>query len=109
MRHDVWGAEVWGFSSLSSSVNKTQGKEIVAEEAAEVVAKSGYETQLFFYWGEEDHWVSARTRDGVIAARAREGRGPVMKVDKGGVPHSFCIRDSGVVAREVGEWVRGLK
>lgn len=54
--------------------------------------------QLYFYWGEKDHWVGDSTRDNLIATRARQiGKGedeskPHMQVDRLGIPHAFCIR-----------------
>ncbi|GAB7362198.1 hypothetical protein MBLNU230_g2224t1 [Neophaeotheca triangularis] len=101
VREDGWGEEVWG-----------PGDGVLAKEVAEVAEGKG--ARLFFYWGERDHWVSEGTRDGVIAARAGVGRGggvagPVMKIDRCGVPHSFCIRDSEIIAEEVAEWIGGME
>lgn len=82
--------------------------------------------KLFFYFGHNDHWVSNRTRDKLIATRARapqstgpegsraracEASKPVMEVDGGGIPHGFCLRreHSRVVAEKVARWVREVE
>ena len=73
---------------------------------------------LYFYWGLNDHWIDDRTRDNIIAARARtEGLGdegkPYMEIDTHGIPHDFCITPHNSrlvaekVARYVGEIVEG--
>ncbi len=56
--------------------------------------------KLYFYWGENDHWIAGTTRDSVIASRARQGNAveeggkPEMEVDTHGTPHDFCISRS---------------
>ncbi|GAB7343765.1 hypothetical protein MBLNU457_1739t1 [Dothideomycetes sp. NU457] len=87
---DMWDDEVWG-------VEKAKGK--------------SKRPKMFFYFGENDHWVADKTRDDLIAARAsKEVVGdedkPVMEIDKQGVGHDFCIRQSEPVARKVAEYVQ---
>jgi Lipid-droplet associated hydrolase len=64
--------------------------------------------QLTFLFGDEDHWVAADARDELIRSRrATEGRpGARMEIDEMQVPHSFCIRDSKVVADRTSKIVR---
>ena len=75
---DMWDDEIWG-------VEKIKGK--------------GKRTKMFFYFGENDHWVADKTRDDLIVARASKGVAgdedkPVMEIDKQGVGHDFCISES---------------
>jgi pimeloyl-ACP methyl ester carboxylesterase len=72
---DKWDTEVWG-AVYPSSLQSPRPK-------------------LFFYFGEEDHWVANRTRDDLMALRGRgesndEWR-PWMEIDKLRIPHGFCI------------------
>ncbi|TKA44528.1 hypothetical protein B0A49_12650, partial [Cryomyces minteri] len=74
---DRWDDELWGAA----------------------VASSSPKTKLFFYFGENDHWVADRTRDELIAARAYQTtRGeewrPKMEIDQNNIPHGFCIKHS---------------
>lgn len=64
---DKWGDDVWG-------------------AAHKPVA------QLFFYFGQNDHWVADQTRDEIIALRGRDG-GPTMIVCEEGLPHAFCLSE----------------
>jgi hypothetical protein len=69
---DKWNDDVWGVAT-----------------AGEPLAK------LFFYFGQNDHWVADQTRDEIIAARGRkEGHGPTMLVCEEGLPHAFCLSES---------------
>lgn len=81
---DRWSDDLWGVtkSNTESQMNNDR-------------------TKLFFYFGEQDHWVANRTRDELIAARASTGRAgdedkPFMEVDRGGMPHGFCIRECSI-------------
>lgn len=73
---DKWSDDVW--STTTSGSSKTDNP------------------TLYFYFGENDHWVDNATRDAIIAARARtsepgsEGKA-VMEIDTKGIPHDFCI------------------
>ncbi|KAL2350306.1 hypothetical protein BJ546DRAFT_1053486 [Cryomyces antarcticus] len=74
------------------------------------VASSSPKTKLFFYFGENDHWVGDRTRDELIAARAYQTtRGdewrPKMEIDQNGIPHGFCIKHSVPIAEKVKEYI----
>lgn len=90
---DKWDHRVWGAANR---------------------ARTGRRHRLFFYFGQEDHWVSERTRDDLIKARVRNGDGeqwkPVMEIDRFGVPHGFCVkkRDWIVVAEKVKEYVESV-
>ncbi|KAJ5512595.1 hypothetical protein N7463_002147 [Penicillium fimorum] len=77
---DKWSDDVWGAAS-----------------AREPIAK------LFFYFGRNDHWVADQTRDEIVAVRGRKGGevGPTMIVCEEGLPHAFCLKHSGVMARKV--------
>ena len=56
--------------------------------------------QLYFVWGDNDHWVQNSTRDEIILNHARRtGKAvpdsfgqPYMEVDDSNIPHDFCIR-----------------
>ena len=72
---DRWNEEVWGSAAGASEQR----------------------TKLYFYFGEEDHWVAKKTRDDLMATRAlrpdaKEDWRPKMEIDQSGVPHGFCIR-----------------
>lgn len=72
---DRWDEDIWGFADSKPKNRKLK---------------------LVFYFGQNDHWVADHTRDDLIAARAfQEGTSdawkPIMLVDDGGIPHSFCI------------------
>ena len=59
-------------------------------------------SKLIFYFGKDDHWVADHTRDELIAVRGQQ-EGSVeawkakMLIDDENIPHSFCIRKSGVI------------
>lgn len=86
---DRWDNEVWG-TEYESEIGEQRPK-------------------LFFYFGEDDHWVADHTRDNLIAARGRIREGeewkPVMEIDDLGIPHGFCIRHSDKVAEKVVAYV----
>lgn len=66
---DKWTDDIWGIGCASEPI-----------------------TQLFFYYGRNDHWVAEKTRDEIIALRGREkGLGPKMFVCEEGLPHAFCL------------------
>lgn len=67
---DKWSDDVWGISSSQDPV-----------------------TQLFFYFGRNDHWVAERTRDEVIELRGQKPGGPMMTVCEEGIPHAFCLSE----------------
>jgi hypothetical protein len=56
--------------------------------------------QLYFFWGDNDHWVPNSARDKIIYDHARLTGKPVpddcgrpyMEVDDSNIPHDFCIR-----------------
>ena len=73
---DKWTDDVWGISTSTHQ---------------EPLSK------LFFYFGQNDHWVADRTRDEIIETRGRLPRmmmncdGPEMFVCEEGLPHAFCL------------------
>ena len=74
---DTWDDEIWGAS-----------ERVPASPRA----------NLFFYFGQKDHWVADHTRDALIHARAfrderPDERKPRMIVDEEGIPHAFCISE----------------
>ncbi|KAF2457198.1 hypothetical protein BDY21DRAFT_386006 [Lineolata rhizophorae] len=82
IKADKWGEEVWGASA--------------AQDTTPSVPK------LYFYFGQNDHWVSDKTRDQLIRHRGRSSNSldspgseerwkPAMEVDQNGIPHAFCI------------------
>lgn len=68
---DKWSDDVWGMSNVKDPV-----------------------TQLFFYFGRNDHWVAERTRDEVIELRGRTEGSPKMVVCEEGLPHAFVLSES---------------
>lgn len=70
--HDRWDYSIWGSEKAGVS-------------------------RLWFYFGQNDHWVAEETREAIMKARGR-GMGeewkPRMVLDEGGVPHGFCIGES---------------
>lgn len=106
---DKWDSRIWGSapsSSLSTSDPTIQNQEQERERDEEQQERN-HPPKLFFYFGQNDHWVADRTRDDLIAARGRrepelgkagergvnEDWKPRMEVDTLGVPHGFCVRD----------------
>ncbi|KAF1812036.1 hypothetical protein P152DRAFT_42715 [Eremomyces bilateralis CBS 781.70] len=87
---DKWDAEIWGAAHPSPV---------------------GRRPKLFFYFGENDHWVADRTRDDLIRIRGRGKHGgeeewrPKMEVDGKGIPHAFSIRHGIPIAEKVAEYV----
>ncbi len=82
MTHDKWSDDVWN----GPLPGPASGDNVKIDRP-----------NLYFYWGENDHWIDNRTRDQVIASRARrrndagEVEGPHMEIDTLGTPHDFCI------------------
>ena len=90
---DRWDAEVWG-----SAIPSPNGL---------------LPTKLFFYFGEDDHWVARRTRDDIIfpkrTQRSQHGSlKPLMEVDDQGIPHCFPIRYSAPVAHKCVEYLKEI-
>ncbi|KZF19146.1 hypothetical protein L228DRAFT_251239 [Xylona heveae TC161] len=89
---DRWDADVWG---------------------ASVPGAERDPARLVFYFGQNDHWVADHTRDDLIAARAaNSARGdrqwPKMMIDEDGIPHSFPIRHSSLVAEKVKAFIEAI-
>jgi hypothetical protein len=95
MTNDKWPDDVW-----NGPVSISPSQEYAFDRP-----------QLYFYWGENDHWIDNSTRESVIASRARKGSGkedegkPIMEIDAYGTPHDFCIskRGSLLVRNEVAD------
>lgn len=111
LTHDKWSDEFWGTSStISAAVEKS-----TAENATSSI-RSPSHTQLYFYWGSNDHWIAQDTRDRIIQTRAKvEGqagdeRKPTMEIDSNGIGHAFCLSASGnqIVAAKCADWIEGL-
>lgn len=73
---DKWDDDVWGSAASSDHAR----------------------TKLYFYFGENDHWVANRTRDDLLATRAYEAGTaehwkPRMESDQNGIPHGFCMSE----------------
>ena len=83
MTEDKWDDQVWGGDLLSTAQAPSQ--------------PDIDRPKLYFYWGNDDHWIDNATRDSVIAKRARNGEGPAssagpwMEVDTRGTGHDFCV------------------
>lgn len=123
LTHDQWSDDFWHGSPTpidsapSTALGKSAGQ--IAEASASRSPKPSTDsphTQLFFYWGSDDHWIAQYTRDNIIANRARvEGkpgheRRPVMEVDSHGIGHAFCLSEGGnqIIAAKCAEWVGSL-
>jgi len=111
LTHDKWSDDFWGTSpAISAAVGKS------ATETASTSTSPPSHTQLFFYWGSNDHWIAQDTRDRIIQTRAKvEGqagdeRKPTMEVDSNGIGHAFCLSDSGnqIVAAKCAGWIESL-
>jgi len=82
MTADRWDADIWG---------SAEGRDTTRAR-----------TKLFFYFATKDSWIADKTRDELIATRGRRKADadveqedewkPSMEIDKGMVPHGFCIR-----------------
>lgn len=65
--------------------------------------------KLYFFFGEDDHWVSGKTRDELISMKGGEEEWrPKMEVDTTGLPHGFCIEHSVPVAEKVAGYIREI-
>ncbi|KAL4806118.1 hypothetical protein BDV18DRAFT_138730 [Aspergillus unguis] len=91
---DKWSDDVWGVSTSSPPSAGAQ------------------QTQLFFYFGRNDHWVAEQTRDEIVAARGakdgQSGSGPKMIVCEESVSHAFCLRHNDIMANKVADMVREI-
>ena len=87
---DKWDAGIWGSRAMPPSYTNTPPR-----------------AKLYFFFGEDDHWVADETRDGLIQ---RYGRAmnhgfeeekdnekekdrwrSVMEIDQSGISHGFCL------------------
>ncbi|KAL8647759.1 MAG: hypothetical protein Q9210_005367 [Variospora velana] len=105
--HDKWGEEIWG-AATDPGTNK--GDTI--------------HSNLVFFWGSHDAWVARKTRDELIRARgyrdslkktksslslsSDDDWKPTMLIDKGKIPHDFCLKHSEIVADYAREWVEAI-
>lgn len=87
MTHDKWSDDVWN-GPLSAN----------RPDAEPPLVTDIDRPRLYFYWGENDHWIDNSTRDSIIASRAQSAEAkndpgkPHMEIDRQGTPHDFCIR-----------------
>ncbi|KAI9722087.1 MAG: hypothetical protein M1828_004901 [Chrysothrix sp. TS-e1954] len=89
---DRWDDLVWGSAASAEQTNPPHPK-------------------LFFYFGQNDHWVADRTRDELMSTRGwREDEDwrPRMELAEAGVDHAFILRDNETVAEKVAEYVRKI-
>jgi hypothetical protein len=106
LNHDQWSDEFWGASApgdaSSTVLERTAGG--IAEPPRSHHPENAH-TQLHFYWGSDDHWISRDTRDKTIATRK-----PIMEIDGHGIGHAFCLSELGnqVVAKKCADWISGL-
>lgn len=95
---DKWPGEVWGAATTPGTDHRDTAN-----------------SNLVFYWGENDKYVANKTRDDLIKAKGHlssiEHRSlskdwkPSMFIDKDGIPHAFCLKHSKTVAEKVQAWV----
>lgn len=117
LTHDTWDDDFWeGRAANVLSSPAANISEPTPHSDGTSAHSNAAHTQLFFYWGANDHWVANTTRDAIIAKRARtqhDPRGPgkpIMEVDAHGIPHAFCLRKthSEQVASACANWIMGL-
>lgn len=108
LTHDQWDDDFWqGRAARALSKPAAGVSEPVAGD------DETPHTQLYFYWGADDHWIANTTRDNIIAKRAQtvsdpESAGkPIMEIDKHGIPHAFCLKQthSRLTAAKCAEWI----
>lgn len=94
--HDRFDDNIWG----TADSGPMQTHDIASKSSEAAIAPAiglGHKRnppRLFFYFGQNDHWVADQTRDALIASRGTKdpgSKGPWMEVDEGGVPHGFCL------------------
>ncbi|KAL4981166.1 hypothetical protein BDW66DRAFT_146920 [Aspergillus desertorum] len=92
---DKWSEDVWGVPRAADGEVQSESKSL---------------TQLFFYFGRNDHWVAEKTREDILAARSgmQAGRGPRMVVCEESVPHAFCLRHNEIMASKVADMVQEI-
>ena len=102
--HDKWQDDLWGRDLLDEQVMGQWSGSTQAERL-----------NLFFLWGQHDHWVDNLIRDKLISTRAWRGgkekdSRPWMEIDRSGLRHAFCTstNDSKKVAVKVVEWMREI-
>ncbi|KAL8703132.1 MAG: hypothetical protein Q9201_003691 [Fulgogasparrea decipioides] len=109
--HDKWGKEVWGAATEPG----TNSKDTI-------------NSNLVFFWGQNDKWVAKKTRDDLINARGYldakakscpsfsssetmtsiDPWKPSMYIDEQSIPHAFCLKHSEFVAEKVHKWVKDI-
>lgn len=101
---DAWSSDIWGAEAEKLAIKATDAGD----------AKS--HTRLFFFWGENDHWVANHTRDTIIATRAQtetaaDHAKPTMTIDTQKLPHAFSITDRGakIVSDKVASWIVDIR
>lgn len=117
LTHDRWDDDFWeGRAASTLAQPAADVSEPVAGRGDGVADYGTSHTQLYFYWGADDHWIANTTRDKIIAKRARiqddpNGAGkPVMEIDKHGIPHAFCLKQthSQLTAAKCAKWIMAL-
>ncbi|MCJ1468623.1 hypothetical protein MMC07_007252 [Pseudocyphellaria aurata] len=95
---DKWTEKVWGAATAPGTDDRDTAN-----------------SNLVFYWGENDKLVANQTRDDLIEAKGHlssienktlpKDWKPSMFIDKDGIPHAFCLKHSETVAEKVKGWV----
>lgn len=107
IKEDRWGEEVWGV--VQGGVDGDDERKDGFENAK--VGKLKEPAELVFYFARKDHWIADQTRDVIIRMRGgrQENAGPKMIVaEDEELVHGWCIRQNGLVARKVAEWVEEI-
>lgn len=92
---DQWDEGIWAATAAGCVRSES-----TFPSATQAETNAAMPPKLFFLFGMEDYWVAERTRDDLIANRARRtGDDPAqakprMEIDESGVPHGFCISES---------------
>ncbi|KAI9823798.1 MAG: hypothetical protein M1826_007619 [Phylliscum demangeonii] len=114
---DRWGDEVWGAASpeddvvvgaAAAAAGSTMSGRADDDHEDSGARESRVCPNLVLYFGEDDHWVAGHARDELIATRARAESRTQMLIDRGGIPHGFCIEHSETMAEKVKGWIEDM-
>ena len=125
---DKWDHELWDIEHATPpapGVAEAQARDGLMQ----TVSATPPPPKFFFLFGQNDHWVADHCRDLFIASRRTDGKQPVTEgtsnrddetpggteaiapsstriiVDKGKLPHAFCIHHSETVSEMVHRWL----
>lgn len=128
IREDAWGDEVWGVTHARAA-----GDEEEDMDASGGRSGSG-RPRMFFWFARTDHWVAEATKAAILKGKAAgvgverdhvddHEKRSAMKQDEdeevrvqqqgqririretAGLIHAWCLKQSEVVARQVGQWL----